>query len=145
MECPRDARVTGPLAGLHVVEIAKEISGPYAAKLLVDLGAEVTKIEPPAGDPLRRWGPFPAGVPDPDRCGLFDYLNAGKRGATLDLAQPDDVAAAHALIAQAHVLVENFPPGTVEGWGLGLDTLQRTAPKPGAAAHFCVRAVRTLA
>ena len=128
MECPRDARVTGPLAGLHVVEIAEEISGPYAAKLLVDLGAEVTKIEPPAGDPLRRWGPFPAGVPDPDRCGLFAYLNAGKRGATLDLAQPDGVAAARALIAQAHVLVENFAPGTLEGWGLDLDTLQRLRP-----------------
>ena len=56
--------MTGPLAGLHVVELANEISGPYAAKLFVDLGAEVTKIEPPAGDPLRRWGPFPGGVLD---------------------------------------------------------------------------------
>lgn len=51
--------MTGPLAGLHVVEIADEISGPYAAKLFVDLGAEVTKVEPPAGDTLPRWGPFP--------------------------------------------------------------------------------------
>ena len=91
--------MTGPLAGLHVVEIANEISGPYATKLFVDLGAEVTKIEPPSGDPLRRWGPFPGGVCDPRRSGLFEYLNAGKRGATLDLAQPDDVAAARELIA----------------------------------------------
>jgi len=59
--------VTGPLAGLRVVELAGEISGPYAGKLLGDLGAEVPKIEPPEGDPLRRWGPFPGGVADPER------------------------------------------------------------------------------
>jgi len=50
----------GPLEGLRVVEIAGDIAGPYCTKLLVDLGAEVTKIEPPFGDPLRHWGPFPA-------------------------------------------------------------------------------------
>jgi crotonobetainyl-CoA:carnitine CoA-transferase CaiB-like acyl-CoA transferase len=71
--------VTGPLAGLHVVELANEISGPYATKLFVDLGAEVTKIEPPAGDPLRRWGPFPGGVPDPQRSGLFEYARSAQR------------------------------------------------------------------
>ena len=120
--------MTGPLAGLHVVELANEISGPYAAKLFVDLGAEVTKIEPPAGDPLRRWGPFPGGVADPERSGLFHYLNAGKRGATLDLAQPDDLAAARKLIARAHVLIEDFVPGTLEGRGLGPDALSRLNP-----------------
>ena len=128
MGYPRDACVTGPLTGLHVVEIANEISGPYAAKLFVDLGAEVIKIEPPAGDPLRRWGPFPGGVANPDRSGLFEYLNAGKRGVTLDLARPDDMAAAGELIAQAHLLVEGFAPGTLEGWGLGIDILQQLNP-----------------
>jgi crotonobetainyl-CoA:carnitine CoA-transferase CaiB-like acyl-CoA transferase len=121
--------MTGPLAGLHVVEIANEISGPYATKLFVDLGAEVTKIEPPSGDSLRRWGPFPAGACDPQRSGLFEYLNAGKRGTTLDLAQPDDMAAARELIAQAHLLVEDFAPGTLEGWGLGIEDLQQLNPK----------------
>ena len=130
--------MTGPLAGLRVVEIANEISGPYAAKLFVDLGAEVTKIEPPAGDPLRRWGPFPGGVPDPQRSGLFEYLNAGKRGATLGGRRAE-------LIAQAHVLVENFAPGTLEGWGLDLDTLRQAQPKPGAAPHFSLRPARTVA
>jgi crotonobetainyl-CoA:carnitine CoA-transferase CaiB-like acyl-CoA transferase len=120
--------MTGPLAGLHVVEIANEIAGPYAAKLFVDLGAEVTKIEPPAGDPLRQWGPFPSGVADPQRCGLFEYLNAGKCGATLDLARQEDLAAARELIVEAHLLVENFTPGTLEGWGLGVDTLQQLNP-----------------
>ena len=122
--------MTGPLAGLHVVELANEISGSYAAKLFVDLGAEVTKIEPPAGDPLRRWGPFPGdqGVADPERSGLFHYLNAGKRGATIDLGQPEGLAAARELIAQAHVLVEDFAPGTLEGWALGPDALSRLNP-----------------
>jgi crotonobetainyl-CoA:carnitine CoA-transferase CaiB-like acyl-CoA transferase len=120
--------MTGPLTGLHVVELATEISGPYAAKLFVDLGAEVTKIEPPTGDPLRGWGPFPGGVSDPQRCGLFEYLNAGKRGATLDLARPEDMAAARELIGQAHVLVEDFAPGTLEGWGLDPDALGRLSP-----------------
>ena len=63
----------------------------------------------------------------------------------LDLAQPEGLAAARELIAQAHVLVENFAPGTLEGWGLGPDGLQPAQPKPGAAAHLCVRPVRTLA
>ncbi len=120
--------MTGPLVGLHVVEIADEISGPYATKLFADLGAEVIKIEPPGGDPLRRWGPFPGGVFDPQRSGLFEYLNAGKRGATLDLAQRDDLAAARELIGQAHVLVEDFAAGTLEGWGLGADALARLNP-----------------
>ncbi|WAC92850.1 CaiB/BaiF CoA transferase family protein [Mycobacterium sp. Aquia_213] len=112
--------MTGPLAGLHVVEIAEEISGPYAAKLFVDLGAEVTKIESPAGDPLRRWGPFPNGVPDPQRCGLFEYLNAGKRIAAL--------ADARDLIARADVLVENLPPGTLDSWGFDIDSLTSINP-----------------
>ena len=112
--------MTGPLAGLHVVEIASEISGPYATKLLVDLGAEVTKAEPPAGDPLRRWGPFPGGVADPQRGGLFEYLNAGKRAGTFDDARE--------LIANSHLLVENFPPGTLEGWGFDTDSLGKINP-----------------
>ncbi|MEB4210284.1 CoA transferase [Mycobacterium sp. 94-17] len=120
--------MTGPLAGLHVVEIASEISGPYAAKLLADLGAEVIKIEPPAGDPLRRWGPFASGVADPARSGLFEYLNAGKRGATLDLSVARGLAAARELIARAQLLIEDFPPGALEGWGLGLDDLQWINP-----------------
>lgn len=120
--------MTGPLAGLHVVELATEISGPYAAKLFADLGAEVIKIEAPEGDPLRRWGPFPGGVADPERGGLFHYLNAGKSWATLDLARADDLAAARALIAGAHVLVENLAPGALEGWGLGGDALSGLNP-----------------
>lgn len=112
--------MSGPLTGLSVVEITREISGPYAAKLFVDLGAQVTKIEPPGGDPLRHWGPFPGGVPDPQRGGLFQYLNAGKRIAAFHDARE--------LIAGAQLLIENFPPGTLEGWGFDRDTLSELNP-----------------
>lgn len=107
--------MTGSLAGLRVVEIGSEIAGPYCTKLLVDLGADVHKIEPATGDPLRRWGPFPNNEFNPDRCGLFEYLNAGKHGATAD--------SAHELIARAHLLVENLGPGTLD-----LDSLRRINP-----------------
>jgi crotonobetainyl-CoA:carnitine CoA-transferase CaiB-like acyl-CoA transferase len=118
--------MTAPLDGLRVVEIAGEIAGPYCTKLLVDLGADVTKIEPPSGDPLRWWGPSPGGVLDPNRSGLFEYLNAGKRGATLDLAR--DVSAAGALIAQAHLLVDGIRPGTLDRSGLDTRSLQALNP-----------------
>ena len=97
--------MSGPLAGLSVVEITQEISGPYATKLFVDLGAKVTKIAPPGDDPLRGWGSG----------GLFEYLNAGKAFATLDDARE--------LIRRADVLVENLGPGTLETLGLDLGEL----------------------
>ncbi|OBH62136.1 acyl-CoA hydratase [Mycobacterium colombiense] len=119
-----------PLAGLRVVEVASEIAGPYCAKLLVDLGADVCKIEPLQGDPLRRWGPFPSENPHPPHGGLFEYLNAGKRGTAIDLTRESDIAAVHEMISAADVLVENLPVGTTErsDWGLDGDTLERLNP-----------------
>jgi crotonobetainyl-CoA:carnitine CoA-transferase CaiB-like acyl-CoA transferase len=118
--------VTAALAGLRVVEIAGDIAGPYCAKLLVDLGAEVTKIEPPSGDPMRGWGPFPGDIPDPNRSGMFEYLNAGKRGATVDL--DGDVSAARTLIGHAHLLVDGTPPGTLDRMGLDVAALAALSP-----------------
>ncbi len=118
--------MTSALEGLRVVEIAGDIAGPYCTKLLVDLGAEVTKIEPPSGDPLRRWGPFPGGVPDPNRSGLFEYLNAGKIGATLDLESGAPVVGT--LIEHAHLLVDGMRPGTLARFGLDTDSLQALNP-----------------
>ena len=118
--------MTAPLDGLRVVEIAGDIAGPYCTKLLVDLGADVTKIEPPSGDPLRRWGPFPGGVPDPNRSGMFEYLNAGKHGTTVDLER--DTSAAGRLIEHAHLLVEALPPGVLDRVGLGAHSLEALNP-----------------
>lgn len=111
--------MTGSLSGLRVVEVGTDISAPYCTKLLVDLGADVYKVESPAGDPLRSWGPA---------SGLFEYLNAGKHGLTLDLeADPDALAE---FVAQADVLVEDLPAGSADrlNWGLDRDALQRRNP-----------------
>ncbi len=112
--------MTGSLAGLRVVEIGGDIAAPYCTKLLVDLGADVYKVEPLAGDPLRNWG---------TSGGLFGYLNAGKRGMTIDLAT--DATALHDVLARADMLVENLPAGSAErfDWGIDRDALQRINPK----------------
>ncbi len=116
------------LQNVRVVEIAGDIAGPYCGKLLAELGAEVSKIEPPDGDPLRAWGPFPGGVRRPDRSGLFEYLNAGKHGVTLDLEDGRDLPAARALLGLADVLIDGLPPGTLERWGLDSGALQVIRP-----------------
>jgi crotonobetainyl-CoA:carnitine CoA-transferase CaiB-like acyl-CoA transferase len=120
--------MSGALDGLRVVEIANEISGPYCGKLFVDLGANVIKIEGPEGDSLRRWGPFPGGEPDHDRCGLFEYLNAGKHGAVLDITRETDAGVARQLIGDADVLIDALAPGTLDKSGLGVDALQNINP-----------------
>ena len=115
--------MSGPLDGLHVVEIANEISGPYCGKLFVDIGADVTKIEGPERDSLRQWGPYPGGEPDPDRCGLFEYLNAGKRCEVVDSI------VARELIADADVLIDGLAPGVLDNSGFGVDALQEINPR----------------
>ncbi|EHI10541.1 CaiB/BaiF CoA transferase family protein [Mycolicibacterium thermoresistibile] len=122
--------MSGALAGVRVVEVGTEISAPYCTKLLADLGADVHKIEPPDGDPLRQWGPFPGGRPDPDRSGLFDYLNCGKTVTVKDFTDDRDRSAVRELIAGADILVENLPAGDDrrQAWGLDSDTLARVRP-----------------
>ena len=80
----------GPgLAGLRVVECGQGVSAACATKMIADLGADVIKVEPPGGDLTRRRGPFPDDRVDPDKSGLFIYLNTNKRGVTADLATPE--------------------------------------------------------
>src|SRR5262245_51577429 len=93
------------LQDLRVVEIGGDVACAYATKLLADLGADVVKIEPPTGDALRRHGPFPGDLPDPEASGLFRYLHANKRSIVLDLATPDGVRRALELAAGADLLV----------------------------------------
>ena len=99
-----------PLDGVNVVECGEEVSAAFAAKLLAMLGASVVKVEPPQGDIARRRGPFPGGVADPERSGLFLYLNADKRGVTLDLRAAEDRDKLDRLLAGADILVHNIPP-----------------------------------
>jgi crotonobetainyl-CoA:carnitine CoA-transferase CaiB-like acyl-CoA transferase len=97
----------GPLAGFHVVELGDGTAGPFCAKMLGDYGAEVVKVETPAGDSSRQRGPFPDDTPDPEASGLFHYLNTNKRGVVLDLGQDVDRARLDALLARADAFVTN--------------------------------------
>ena len=120
------AAALGPqaLAGLKVVEMGQLIAGPFAAKTLADFGAEVLKIEPPkAGDPLRGWRLLQDGTSV-----WWQVQSRNKRSIALDLRRPEGQALARQLIARADVLVENFRPGTLEGWGMGYDELARDNP-----------------
>ena len=114
----------GALAGLKVVEMGQLIAGPFAGKTLGDFGAEVIKIEPPGGgDPLRQWRMLQDGTSV-----WWQVQSRNKRSIALDLRRPEGQAVARRLVAQADVLIENFRPGTLEGWGMGWDVLSKDNP-----------------
>jgi crotonobetainyl-CoA:carnitine CoA-transferase CaiB-like acyl-CoA transferase len=100
--------VAALLDGIRVLELGEMVAAPYAGMLLADMGAEVLKVEPPGGDPARRHGPFPGDVPDPEKSGLFAYLNRNKRSVTLDVETPTGLALLHELLGGCDVLVENL-------------------------------------
>ncbi|HKL69933.1 CaiB/BaiF CoA-transferase family protein [Salibaculum sp.] len=117
-----------PLDGLRVVELARILAGPWAGQLLADLGAEVIKIEAPAGDDTRHWGP-PFIDRDGDRAAAYFHgCNRGKRSVVLDFTVPDDLAAAKRLIAGADVVIENFKIGGLAKYGLDYDSLKAVHP-----------------
>ncbi|MDH4147729.1 MAG: CoA transferase [Acidimicrobiia bacterium] len=119
--------MTGPLAGIRVLDLATVIAGPGAARYLADYGADVLKIERPGtGDSTRRMG-----VPDPaDGTSLYWKMVArNKRCAVVDLKADDGRATILRLVEDAHVLVENFRPGTLERLGLGPDVLLDHNPR----------------
>ena len=116
----------GPLAGIRVLEAAFLIQGPQAAALLRDMGADVIKIELPGiGDPCR-YIPLSA---DDDRSATFVACNRGKRSLALDLRQEKGAGAFRRLVADADVVISNFTPGTLDGWGLGYDDLAAINPR----------------
>ena len=115
--------MSAPLAGLRVIELANYVTGPHAAALLADLGAEVIKLEEPVqGDPFRGYGK--GGYAPP-----FRSVNRGKRSLALDLRSEEGKAIALELIDRADVFVENFRPGAVDRLGLGWDVLRERNPK----------------
>ena len=111
-----------------VVECGEGISGAFAAKLLGDLGADVIKVEPPAGDLTRRRGPFPETGPDPEMSGLFTYLNVNKRGVVADLTKTGDRNLFRLLLERADILIHNVGPS--ERSSQGLDSAALTARYP---------------
>ncbi len=136
--------MSGPLAGLRVLDLTQVLSGPFCTMLLADMGADVLKIEPPKGDVARLWGPFPdAAAPGgPDSSGpapssgsgatyggYFASVNRNKRSACLDLNSPPDVEAFLALVDEADILVENFRVGVMDRFGLSYETLHERNPR----------------
>ena len=109
--------VAGPLADLRVVEMGQLLAGPFCGQLLGDFGAEVIKLEDPGkGDPMRQWG-----REKPHGQSLWwPVVARNKKSVTCDLRSREGQDLARRLVATADVLVENFRPGTLERWGLGL-------------------------
>ena len=114
----------GALRGVRVIEMGQLIAGPFAGKMLGEFGAEVIKIEAPGeGDPLRNWRMLQAGTSV-----WWQVQSRNKRSIALDLRSAEGQEIARRLIADADVLIENFRPGTLEGWGLGYDALSAINP-----------------
>jgi formyl-CoA transferase len=115
----------GPLAGLKVLELGQLIAGPFAAKTLADFGADVVKIEPPgAGDPLAQMAPA-----EGRHLGVVAGAVAQQALGGAGPARPEAQDIVRKLAAEADVLIENFRPGAMEGWGLGPDALQALNPR----------------
>jgi len=112
------------LQGVRVIEMGQLIAGPFAGKTLGEFGADVIKIEAPgAGDPLRNWRMMKDGTSV-----WWQVQSRNKRSLALDLRSAEGQDIARKLIAEADVLVENFRPGTLEGWGMGWDVLSELNP-----------------
>ncbi len=121
--------MSGPLAGIRVIELARILAGPWAGQVLADLGAEVIKVEAPEGDDTRRWGP-----PFIDRDGTpeaayFHSTNRGKASVTADFRTAQGQQKVRELVADADVLIENFKVGGLKKYGLDYDSLAALNPR----------------
>ena len=117
--------MAGPLDGIRVLELGQLIAGPFASRMLAEFGADVVKIETPVtGDPLRKWRMLHEGTSV-----WWAAQSRNKRSVTLNLRDPEGQDIARRLAAEADVVIENFRPGALEGWGLGWDTLHALNPR----------------
>ncbi|NCF32573.1 MAG: CoA transferase [Proteobacteria bacterium] len=113
-----------PLSGLKVLDFSRVLAGPFAGRMLSDLGADVVKIEPPDGDVTRLWGHVVAGLP-----GYYHQQNAGKRNVCIDLRHAQSKQLVLQLVAEADILIENYRPDVMPRLGLGFDELRKTNPR----------------
>ncbi|RMC37790.1 CaiB/BaiF CoA transferase family protein [Paracoccus alkanivorans] len=116
--------VKGPLHGIRVIDLTRVLSGPFCTMILGDLGADVIKIEPPKGDPVRAQGTMSEG-----HSGYFAGFNRNKRSVVLDLYGDGGREVLRRLLSDADVLVENFRPGTLDKMGLDAETLKTLNPR----------------
>jgi CoA:oxalate CoA-transferase len=115
---------TRPLEGVRVLDLSRFIAGPFAGRLLSDLGADVVKVEPPSGDVTRLFGVIREGL-----SGLYFQQNAGKRNVSIDLKQPGGIELVLELAAEADVVIENFRPGVLDKLGLGYEAMSAKNPR----------------
>ena len=112
-----------PLSGIRVLDLTRVLAGPFCTAILADLGAEVIKVEPPAGDDYRHVGPFKDG-----ESALFSLNNRGKRSIVLDLKSPEARQIALQLAAVSDVIIENFRPGVADRLGIGPKAMYAVNP-----------------
>ena len=113
-----------PLNGLKVLDFSRVLAGPFAGRMLSDLGADVVKVEPPDGDVTRLWGHVVAGLP-----GYYHQQNAGKRNVCIDLRNAQSKQLVLDLVAEADILIENYRPDVMPRLGLGFDELTKVNPR----------------
>jgi len=116
-------RSSRPLEGIRVIEMGQLLAGPFTGTILGYFGAEVIKVEPPTGDPIRSWREVKDGTSL-----WYHSLARNKKSVTLDLKSERGRELAYQLLTKADVVVENFRPGAMEGWGLGPDTVRAVNP-----------------
>ncbi|ABE47144.1 CaiB/BaiF CoA transferase family protein [Polaromonas sp. JS666] len=117
----------GALAGLKVIDLSRVLGGPYSGQILADHGARVIKVEPPAGDETRAWGPPFA---EDGTAAYYNGLNRNKRDIVIDLSRPEGREIVLKMLADADVLIENFKIGTLDRWGIGYEqTLRERFPR----------------
>jgi benzylsuccinate CoA-transferase BbsE subunit len=124
----KDGGKDGLLAGIRVLDLADE-KASFCSKVLADLGAHVTKVEKPGGDPSRRIGPFWKNSGHPEESLTFGYNNTNKRGVTLNLESAAGRELLAGLIRNTDVIVESFPPGYLDGLGLSFEFLSGVNPR----------------
>ena len=113
-----------PLEGIRVLDMSRVLAGPFAGRMLCDLGADVVKVEPPDGDVTRSWGADIGGNP-----GYYHQQNVGKRDICIDLTRPDGPELIKELAARADVLIENFRPGIMKRYGIDYAALRALNPR----------------
>ena len=116
-----------PLSGFRALDLSGPM-GVYCGKLMADMGADVIKVEPPGGDPMRELGPFIDGQPGPDRSLYWLHFNTNKRSVTLDMNSAEGLAALRTLALASDVLLETGPPGYMESMGMGYESLAAESP-----------------
>ena len=118
-----------PLEGLKVIELARILAGPWAGQTLSDLGASVTKIESPAGDDTRAWGPPFVTRDDDTSASYFHSTNRGKASVTVDFSTPKGQAQIREMVRDADIFIENFKVGGLKKYGLDYESLSEINPR----------------